>query len=112
MVRVPEQRYLVQTWREDMLSLQLAFARTLTASGTENGSQSAISLCRRRDGEGRGRRSLEQDAYQERECGKQSTRFEESQEGRKKGQSRRELSERSDVGRPECSGGSEHFWIK
>ena len=31
MVRVPEQRYLAQTRREDMLSLQLAFARTLTA---------------------------------------------------------------------------------
>jgi hypothetical protein len=38
----------------------------------------------------------------------------EIQEGRKKGQSRRELSERLDVGRPECSGGfsSEHFWIE
>src|SRR6516225_7370074 len=43
----------------------------------------------------------------------QSTLPEESKRGRIKGQSRREPSERLDVGRPECSGGfsSEHFWI-
>ena len=39
---------------------------------------------------------------------------EEIQEGGKKGQSRRELSERLDVGRSERFGGfsSEHFWIR
>src|SRR6516162_8189117 len=43
----------------------------------------------------------------------QSTLPEESKRGRIKGASRREPSERLDVGRPECSGGfsSEHFWI-
>ena len=43
----------------------------------------------------------------------QSTLPEESKRGRIKGASRREPSERLDVGRPKCSGGSssEHFWI-
>jgi hypothetical protein len=42
-------------------------------------------------------------------CGRQSTLPEKS----KRRQSRRELSEKLDVGRRECSGGfsSEHFWI-
>jgi hypothetical protein len=59
------------------------------------------------------RRSLEQAAYQHGGCGRQSTLSEESKRERKKRRSRRELSERLDVGRPEMFGGvsSEHFWI-
>src|SRR5262245_18675086 len=52
-------------------------------------------------------------AYQHGECGKWSTLAEQSKRKIKKGAVGAEVSERSDVGRPRCSGGfsSEHFWI-
>jgi hypothetical protein len=59
------------------------------------------------DDETRGRRSLEQAIYQHgaTSVAKQSTLPEESKREERKGQSRRELSERLYVGRPEMFGG-------